>query len=183
MAAIARGDWGHIDVLVMSGWQWHIVFTRSTGDAIVAPDRVLAYEQGARRTLAALAPHVGRILVVRDTPDMPVGKPAFNSCMRVHRTDANLCGSVWRKTMSDDIWAAERRAGAGFANVSYVDFSQRLCPDRKCVTVQFGQRMYKDDNHLTQGFMRAVMAPRLRAVLDIVMSRATANPPVTAPAG
>lgn len=182
-AAIARGEWGHIDVLVMTGWQWHIVFTKATGDPIVAPDRALAYELGTRRTFRFLTPYVSRILVVRDTPDMPVGKPAFNACMRAHRTDANVCGSVWRRTMSDDVWAAERRAGEGFATVSYVDFTQRLCPDRVCPTVQYGLRMYKDDNHLTQGFMRAVMAPRLRTVLDVVMARATAPPPPPPAAG
>jgi len=181
MAAMRDNKWGHIDLLVMTGWQWHVAFTKATGVPIVAPNREKAFEDGAHRTLTALSPHVGQIIVLRDTPDMPVSKAVFNECMRTkaHRTiaGANTCGSVWRKTMSDAIWEAEKRAGSGLVNVTYVDLSKGLCPHKVCRTVIAGQRVYKDDNHMTQRFARSVMAPRLMPWLDAVMQRAT--PPTT----
>ncbi len=183
MASMRASKWGHIDLLVMTGWQWHIAFTKATGIPIVAPNRPKAFEEGARRTLTALSSHVGQIIVLRDTPDMPVSKAVFNECMRTaaHRTitGANACGSVWRKTMSDAIWAAEKRAGVGLPNVTYADLSKGLCPQKVCRTVIAGQRVYKDDNHMTQRFARSVMAPRLMPWLDAVMRRAT--PPKSSP--
>jgi hypothetical protein len=173
-AEIAKGTWGHIDVLVIGSWQFHTIFTKATGPAIVAPDRIATWEAGERRTLKALSPYVGRIVVLRDTPDMPVSKPAFNACMRGHFNTPNICGSTWARTMSDDIWHAQIRAGTGLPNVTYANLTTALCPDLKCPTVLYGIRIYKDDNHLTQYFMRQIMAPRLRALLDREMRKAVA---------
>lgn len=174
-AQIAKGTWGHIDILVLGSWQFHTIFTKATGPAILAPDRIAAWEAGERRTLRVLSAHVGRIVVLRDTPDMPVTKPAFNSCMRVHFANANVCGSTWKKTMSDALWKAQQRAGEGLPNVTYANLSTALCPELRCPTVLYGLRIYKDDNHLTQYFMRRIMAPRLRALLDREMQRAVAS--------
>ena len=170
----ALGVWGPIDVLVIGSYSKHVLYTSRTGPRVLVPDRVVAYADGMRRALRAVAPHVGRVVIMRDTPDLPGDRAAFDACMRASVTHANRCGGVARRALDWRIAAAERRVAAEFPNVEVLDLAAALCPAGFCLTVFDGIRAYKDDNHLSQTFVYRVMSGRMRPSLDAAMALATA---------
>ncbi|CAB5012152.1 MAG: hypothetical protein F2881_06530 [Actinobacteria bacterium] len=170
----ALGAWGEIDVLVIGSYSGHVLYTSRTGPRVLVPDRVVAYADGMRRALRALAPHVGRVVIMRDTPDLPGKRSSFNACMRANVTNANSCGGVARRALDWRIAGAEKRVAAEFPNVEVLDLTADLCPDGYCLTVFDGIRAYKDDNHLSQSFVYRVMSGRMRPTLNAAMDLATA---------
>jgi len=178
LKGIAAQKWGHIDVLVISSSASHTVYPSMRGPLTPVSDRAAAYAAGLRRTLKAVAGHVGQVVVMRDNPDLPGGRSSFNRCMRENMTNANVCGGFARKVMNRSIAAAERAVIAEFPNVRMVDLTAELCPRGYCLTVINGVRVYRDDNHFTRAFMWRAMMPKLRPVLDDVMELAVAPPSV-----
>ena len=68
------------------------------------------------------------------------------------------------------IFQAERAAAQGLPNIHFIDLTDQFCQEDVCSTVQGGEIMYRDDNHLTGSFadrLLPVLEDRFHPVLNI----------------
>lgn len=104
-------------------------------------------ERELRRTLAAVAPHVGRVLVLGPSPVMPEELP---KCLRLKVDSCQVTRASFEQQ------AAPTRAGlkqvlAAHGNVEYVELADFLCRASLCPGVLDGQALYSDESHVSYG--------------------------------
>lgn len=102
-----------------------------------------------------------RVLAARDNPRYDFSVP---ECVRVHGEDSPRCGAPRDEMLSSVPPYADFDLPS---NVSFVDYSDRYCPDGFCSPFAGGLQVNFDDNHVTASFMRS-LAPVLEEALDAI---------------
>ncbi len=176
LTALENGAFGRVDVVVVSNWHFHQALTKatSTGRVLTGAERRERWERGMRTTLRRLLGGAKQVVLLRDSPDLPGDTLGAQRCFRAYGLAAqSKCGTTVRRALSAGTWAAERRAAASFpGRVVTVDLSRPTCTDGWCGPVAVPYLAFKDDNHWTQTYMKAVLYPKLRPVLIAAMKRA-----------
>lgn len=106
--------------------------------------------------LEAVAPTVA----LGDTP-YPAGW--VPDCLAEHLDQATQCVRA-RADLDDDAFAATVQAAADDTGVVFVPTTDLVCGDRQCPVIVGNQLVYRDDSHLTTGYVRRLAEP-LAAVL------------------
>jgi hypothetical protein len=50
----------------------------------------------------------------------------------------------------------DAEAASGFAHVRYLDLTDRICGPTTCEPIRGGVVVYRDNNHLTEAFVRTI---------------------------
>lgn len=126
------------------------------------------WEQGTISVLRKIAGHVGRIMTLRPTPILPF--------------DAIDClvNQVWqRETLpfraistcsvenagndqDETVYAALKRASLVFPNAEATDLNNLVCPDQVCRAAFDDSIVFRDEQHLTDSFVRQIARQVLR---------------------
>jgi peptidoglycan/LPS O-acetylase OafA/YrhL len=128
------------------------------------------WRDGMRATLAKLGSSAGSIVILRDTPfpgfDVPtcLSKAAWKG-----ENALAACSFDRRQALNGNVFALERQAADGLANVSVIDLSDLLCTSSTCAPLLAGGLAYRDDHHLTVGASRGLAS----ALLERLGSRFT----------
>jgi peptidoglycan/LPS O-acetylase OafA/YrhL len=112
-------------------------------------------QQGLRNTIAAVAPHVGRILVIGPTPVMRESAPICIQSGRVAR-----CG---RMRGEFEASAKPLRRMLAALPVEVVDATDFFCDASRCPVLKQGRSLYWDDDHVASSAARDFAAVYLRA--------------------
>ena len=128
--------------------------------------------EGSRRILARLSPHVGQILVLAGTPHLGMDGPGCLARAREqeHFPLIEACRGKPSSEKAARIAGHLREAARGPPNVVVFDPAPLVCPDGRCSAITaHGVPVFRDNQHLTDRFVRASAAP-LRAALESVMA-------------
>ena len=117
--------------------------------------------------LVAAAPTV----VLGDTPYPSSWVP---DCLAEHLAEARRCvrDRADVEASVDDAFAAEERVAAGRVGAVYVPTVDLLCGRLRCPVMLGDQLVYRDDNHLTTGYVERLADP-LAEVLDAAVPDAS----------
>ncbi|MGH8146557.1 MAG: acyltransferase family protein [Rhodanobacteraceae bacterium] len=122
---------------------------------------------GTTKVLGELAPAVGRVYLLRDTPGLPFDGP---SCLAKHagRPDwmglQRACHAPLDDARSDRVYRWQEKAVAHFANVSMLNMDALICPHGVCSAEQGREIVFRDSQHLTRSFaasLGSALAARL----------------------
>jgi peptidoglycan/LPS O-acetylase OafA/YrhL len=127
------------------------------------------------RTLESLSPAGVPIVILRDSPLPPFHVPI---CLAKHYPDSNGCDFAAATALNAEVYAGERAAAEGMANVRFIDMDDLICPDTVCPTILHGLVIYRDQDHMTGAFARS-LAPELRLRLKSVLAELKLTPPAT----
>lgn len=108
---------------------------------------------------------IEQIVVIRDTPVVPVGTPScIQKAMKKRRPAGPACAVARRKALPPDP-AAAAADGLRTSKVQTLDMNWILCSRSKCPPVMGGVLVYKDTSHLTPLFA-STLAPFLLQRMD-----------------
>ncbi len=124
----------------------------SKGALVPAAEGGALWNGGLERTLASLAAVAGRVVVIGDTPRSQVDPPV---CLSRHPDDVLACVSP-RGLALDTARMAGERAVATTAHAGFVDPTAWVCPSEPCPAIIGRLLVYRDDQHLTATFARAL---------------------------
>ena len=124
----------------------------SEGALVPAAEGGALWNGGLGRTLANLAAVAGRVVLIGDTPRSQVDPPV---CLSRHPDDVLACASPQRLAL-DTARLAEERAVAATAHAGFVDPTAWVCPSEPCPVIVGRLLVYRDEQHLTATFARAL---------------------------
>lgn len=134
--------------------------------------------QGTRRVLEAIAPHSGRVYLLRSTPILPdkvwaCGVPQT----RLHDvlTASDSCSAPTYSRVSDNVFTWQQAAAADFTNVTLVDLTDLVCPEGQCRVRRDSRPVFRDPVHLAPDFVRRLV-PALTVRLELPKSSALLVP-------
>lgn len=163
------------DYRVCDQWRSEVVETVSRS----APDLVIlgssssyAYTDdewvnGSKAIFSRLAQASDQVLVLPGTPELPFHGLACveRELTRWEKVPAGKCSSSAGIPKAKHVEALLRQAAGDFRNVTVVGVMDLVCPDDTCKAIdQDGLAIYRDQSHLTGGFVRLV-APDFSARL------------------
>jgi hypothetical protein len=135
------------------------------------PDRIGAF----RASLAAVAPHVHRVVVLGPTPELPERVPA---CIRSGDPQACAVSRAGFDAHAGPLLAELRSAAATFDNVEVIDPIDFFCTKATCPPVLDGVPLYVDTYHVSSTAVRAFISLRpLARDVDAPRSIAVASAP------
>ncbi|MDR1934571.1 MAG: hypothetical protein LBS49_03140 [Candidatus Accumulibacter sp.] len=129
----------------------HVVMS-SAENGIFSPEE---WEEGTRKVLQTLSPHVGRITLIRGTLALPfdgIECLASNGKLAQFLTDGKRCQASSANARSDEVFAALRKAASAFDNARVLDMNDAICPQGQCRAELNGQIVFRDSQHLTARF-------------------------------
>jgi peptidoglycan/LPS O-acetylase OafA/YrhL len=125
---------------------------------------------GTRRTLESLTVADLKVIIVRDNPFFPFDIPGCLARSTRHSWyPGGSCELKKSQVLNSAVFSAEQSGASGLQNVYFLDLTDELCRGEVCSTVQKGEVMYRDNNHLTGSFADRLM-PLLEAKLLLVLS-------------
>jgi hypothetical protein len=152
-----------LDAVIVGRWSDYREIALEPNGSRATPDNIAElWFEGSKRTYPVMAEAAPRIIVVADTPRPTKDVP---SCLSATE-DPAACAFDRRSTTRQDevLFQAEKSAAPGA--VRSVDLTSVLCPDRACPVVSpQGQIMYRDANHLTDGYSGTLWKPFSDAVI------------------
>ena len=119
------------------------------------------WHDGLLRTISALRPAGGRLVMLADTPH-PAGD--VPQCLIKHVDEPARCDASARTSYNAEDGELERRAARDAGDVAYVDLTTFICDVGTCPASRDGMVRYSDSNHLSVAFA-ASLAPRLSEAL------------------
>lgn len=127
-------------------------------DTVVVAARWNRERLGAfRASLAAVAPHVGRVIVLGPTPQLPEPVPA---CIRSGDPQACAISRAAFDAGAAPLLAELRAAAAAFDNVEVIDPADAFCTKATCPPVLEGVPLYVDTYHVSTTAVRAFISLR-----------------------
>jgi hypothetical protein len=110
-----------------------------------------AWRAGTSRSLDHLAEIAPRVVLIRDSPWPGKDVPA---CLSEHPRSPQNCDFELQDGLRDDaLLLAEKAAARGRPAVSFLDFTDSICPGDPCRVVgDDGTIKYRDHEHLTGTF-------------------------------
>jgi hypothetical protein len=117
---------------------------------------------GVERSLRLLARSGTKVVLLADTPRMGFHVPF---CLtRPSRGVRDVCSSVQAIALDEELMSAESNA-ARRAGATYIDMTKLFCWEGKCPPMNGSSILYKDGNHIAEGYARALY-PDLARRLD-----------------
>jgi hypothetical protein len=118
-----------------------------TGDALTQ-----AWQAGMVRTIRALSPSAGLVILMADTPVSRVDPPV---CLSAHPTSVLACATPVEKAI-DELWLAAERQVVAQTGVGFIDPTYWVCPSNPCAAVIGNLLVYQNAGHLTAIFAAAL---------------------------
>ena len=129
------------------------------------------WRDGTRRTLQALSAADLPVVVMRDNPLSTFDVPTcLARSVRHSWYPGGACEMDRARVLNPAVFEAEKEGAQGLPNIHFIDLTDRLCQQNVCPTVQSGEVMYRDDNHLTGTFAESLM-PVLGAELLPILNK------------
>ena len=130
------------------------------------------WQAGFTRTVEAIRPSAGHVLVLNDTPFPNFAVPACLSRVAWQRAHApfqtaTTCSFEPHAPYRDAVSTAERATADRYDNVSFVDFNEVICPGARCEVQAGDLTIYRDAHHLTKTYVET-LAPRVAAAIEAV---------------
>ncbi|HEX5204769.1 MAG TPA: SGNH hydrolase domain-containing protein [Actinoplanes sp.] len=142
-------------------------FAQRTGPGeLITPGQ---WQTGLTRTLRALSPAAGRVVVLGDTPVLDQSAP---DCLAAHGSNLAACFTTETKATAR-VWNAADRSAAGRAGADYISVLPWLCTTI-CTPVIGNVMVYRNRFHLTATYSRM-----LNGVLEDALDRS--DPAARAP--
>ena len=126
---------------------------------------------GTRKFLTRLSVAVGRVVIIRSGPSLPVDGP---SCLEPRGRLYSLlvstshCEASAATVNSDRIYAWLQAAVQGIRNGTTIDLTQVVCPGSVCRARERGRIVFRDSHHMTAGFARTLAPAVARAIAPIL---------------
>jgi peptidoglycan/LPS O-acetylase OafA/YrhL len=161
-------EWRRLAVAQILDLHPNLVIVSSASQHPVAGLRMITdpavWQRAAHDTFAALASRGTPVRFIRDTPHA-----GYNvlECLAQSEWDGHThCPAIDPPAaLFREIFTAEQRGAAGFANVGFLDLSDQMCSASECFPEIGGVIVYRDNDHLTASFNRS-LAPALFARLS-----------------
>jgi hypothetical protein len=118
---------------------------------------------GTARVLKVISPATRHIYIMRSTPVLPFDGPsclAPRSALYKAISRNSECVAPASNPLSDNVFAWLSAAAAQFNNVSVIDMTDVICPNKQCHAELDGTIVFRDTQHLTLTFTEA-LAPLL----------------------
>jgi hypothetical protein len=112
------------------------------------------------RTIDALSPAVGLVILMADTPVSAVDPPV---CLSAHPASVLACATPLVKAI-DEPWLAAERQVVAQTSVGFIDPTYWVCPSKPCPAVIGNLLVYQNAGHLTATFA-AALTNRLGAAI------------------
>lgn len=161
LAAIAAE---HPALVVAAGTRTESIVDRSTGRLIDPSKAGAEWQAGWSRTLNELSRAGVSVAVLRDTP-WP-GKD-MASCVAQNSTNPSAC-DVTRAALEKPIYDVDMTEG--IAGAHGVDLSNVICDTSSCPATHGKYLVYRDTNHLTATFARALEPYLAKSLIPLVTS-------------
>jgi peptidoglycan/LPS O-acetylase OafA/YrhL len=114
------------------------------------------WRDGVRATLATLDSAGITTTLLADTPAPRRTIPACLSRAEHRGRPASVCAVPRARAVDALAHRLDAEAASGFAHVRYLDLTDRICGPTTCEPVRGGIVVYRDNNHLTERFVRTI---------------------------
>jgi hypothetical protein len=124
---------------------------------------------GTQHVLKALAPNVGRVYLMRPTPELPFdGRLCAEPRGRLYKAlvGTSRCTSEAHTNHFDELGRWLGTAAAPFHNVRIVDMTNSVCPSGICRSEVGGTIVFRDSGHMTATYARSLV-PELTKALKL----------------
>jgi len=145
------------------------------GGVSVRPDGALdslswdAWRDGLHSTLVTLDSAGVPTLLLRDSPGTGRDIPVCLSRAEHRGQPTSTCAVPRDRALDPRAGEADRAASAGLAHVTLLDLSDRMCDAATCEPLRDGVVVYRDNNHLSDAFVRT-LTPALDAPLAALVA-------------
>lgn len=123
---------------------------------------------GIARALTPLAEASSHLVVLRDTPNPGFSAP---SCLARKEWNPTLswreCSFDPNRSLSPVVLAAYRSLARDRPDISLIDMTPTICPESPCPVLEAGVIKYRDFNHLSDSFVKALALPLAGALLEV----------------
>jgi len=122
---------------------------------------------GTTRVLQSISDAAGHIYVLRSTPVLPFDGPsclAPRSWLYEVLSSADRCTAPSSNARADAVYGWLQKSAGSFKNVSLIDMTDVVCPERLCRAELDGSIVFRDSQHLSTTFaasLSKVLAKRL----------------------
>ncbi len=155
------------DVVVMSNSRAYQLVVDGAPSPLAQHEDLWA--AGERRTLDGMAGHVGRVILLGDTPRMASDPP---TCLSSSLDDVARCATPFARAVGAARLSADR-AIAAETGAAFVDPTYWLCSTEPCSPIAGRLLIYRDEHHMTATFSRALAKPLAAATgLDRISAAA-----------
>jgi hypothetical protein len=115
------------------------------------------WQRGLRRTYALLSGAGLSTVVIRGTPQPGFDVPACLS-RRANGSPFQFRGCEYslNESLSPLAVRAQDDAARGLPGIAFVDMNDQFCAGDRCAPIRHGAIVFRDDDHLTATFSRAV---------------------------
>ena len=127
---------------------------------------IAQWRDGLAQTLASVRASGARVLVLQDTPRLPVHVP---DCLMRHRGEADRCSGVAAAAIDTVVSAAERAVVRTIPGTTFASLNGSICAGSACPGARDGIIRFYDTNHLTVRYS-ASLAPDLERVLTHLLA-------------
>lgn len=148
------------DVVLMTGGGRIYRILDERGERISGDERTASWNDGLTATLEAM-PESTAAIVLADTPYLQTN-PA--TCLQQDASDLVAC-STPRSAAIDDAFDTAERAAVESVGATYADLNGLICPYSPCPVVFDDVLAWRNRDHLTATFVKA-LAPSLARIID-----------------
>lgn len=116
------------------------------------------WQNGTSRILSALTPASQSVFIIRGTGKLPLDGPAClarQSWQPAIFSRFNDCAFEYDDNADSVMVTAINAAAADFNNAYFLDLNSLVCPQQECRAELDGQVVFRDDQHLTNNFVRS----------------------------
>ncbi len=138
-------------IILVSGTRGFAV-ADSAGRVLTGRARTNAWVRGMNLTLARLVPAAGRVILLADTPNSTLARPA--SCLARHPNHARRCATAVAQAISY-AWLNTEFGVAKSRKAGFIDPELWVCPTSPCPEVISGRLVHRNPGHLTVMFATA----------------------------
>jgi peptidoglycan/LPS O-acetylase OafA/YrhL len=127
------------------------------------------WEDGTSSLLAQVADSAGSIIIVRSTPILPVDpiRCVANRLWQQKQLPFDLpidCSVTTGHVKGDAVYSALQAAAMRYSNVRTVDLNALVCPNDICAATSGDTFVFRDNQHLTDHFVKLIKPELLRAL-------------------
>jgi hypothetical protein len=138
----------------------HFVDLAIDGQPVPSLDREALWRDALARTVTQLRSKTPNVVILGDTP-RPANDPPV--CLSAHLENALACATLASVGISS-ARAETERSVANETQATFIDPNVWVCPGDPCPAVIGRSLVYRDTNHITSTFARA-LAPNIGALL------------------
>jgi peptidoglycan/LPS O-acetylase OafA/YrhL len=149
-------------VVVANARSYRVTAGRAIGRTDSTAFGLAQWRAGLARTLAAVRASGARVVVLQDTPRLPVHVP---DCLMRNRAEPARCAGRAALAIDTVVADEERAVVQGVPGATFASLNGSICDGPACPGARDGIIRYYDTNHLTVRYS-ASLAPELGRVLS-----------------